>query len=142
MGLLAVLVLACINSFAQNGTPQWKVVKAIQVTQGTAQVPVTTLFVPTKIGAYRYTAYIACYGGVQDNPITWWTLATSWSDSTGAVSGVSSGCNFQFGNQYSAFGPLTFTPKPGVPIQFQLVVSNPPPVDSTYTFWFTIEHLE
>jgi hypothetical protein len=117
-------------------------VKAIQVTQATAQVPITTLFTPSKVGAYRYSAYMACDGPPQSDPPTGWQLAAYWTDSTGAKSGVTLNCSLQEGSQFATFGPAPFTPKAGVPLQFEVPVSAPPPVDSTYTFWFTIEQLE
>jgi hypothetical protein len=67
-----ILFFGCINVFAQNATPQWKVVKALQVTQGTAQVPITNLFTPTKTGAYRVTAYVACISNTTDTNAYWY----------------------------------------------------------------------
>lgn len=140
-GLMVVLV--CIGAFAQNATPQWKIIKTVQVVQGKQlQIPITTLFTPSKIGAYRYTAYLACFGPPQPYPFPSWALNSSWTESTGANPLLPIGCNFQNGNSYQFVGPWPFTPKPGVPVQFQLVASNPPPVDSTYSFWITIEHVE
>lgn len=139
----ALLVMfGCINILAQNTTPQWKVVKAFQVVQGTAQVPITNLFTPTASGPYRFTGYMACNSTTVDLNATW-DLNLYWNDSTGVGQLSFAGCAFIPGSQSSTVGPLPFTPQPSVPVQFQIQQNGgPPPLGSTYTFWFTIEHLE
>jgi hypothetical protein len=136
------VVLVCVDAFAQNTTPQWKVVKAIQVVQGTAQVPITNLFTPTASGPYRFTGYIACNSTTTDLNASW-DLNLYWNDSTGTSQFSFAFCDFIQGEQSGTVGPLPFTPQPGVPVQFQIQQNgSPPPLGSTYTFWFTIEHLE
>lgn len=41
-GLMVVLI--CVSAFAQNGTPQWRVVKAMKVTQNGASPGYKSLY--------------------------------------------------------------------------------------------------
>ena|ERR1700722_1491419 len=139
IGLLAMVILACVGGFAQNSTPQWKVIRSGQGVHQSSQVPQTTLFTPTKVGAYRFTAYISSEGNSQN---AGWTVGINWVDSTGITTGSFASALLLNGTTFTNVGPVPFSVQPGTPVSLEIEATSPPPIDSTYTFWFTIEQLQ
>lgn len=136
LALFVIAVSLCGSSFAQQ--LQWKIIKEVHITSGTATIPLTTLFTPELKGLYRLSVYVSAPSSSQTGD---WTLDVTWFDEpTGLgqdllVPIVSSG----FG-QVNGTSETLFTPKPGTPVQFDIRESEPPPTGS-YNFAFTIEKL-
>lgn len=139
IGLFAVVVFFCINGFAQNSLPQWKVVKTFSLSKQATPIRPTNLFIPETAGQYRYTAYMSALGATQTAS---WTLEFIWTDPTGIEGFADLTASLYDGNSFNQVGPYPFTAEPGMPMWFAVERSRPYPVDSTYSFWFTIEELE
>jgi hypothetical protein len=105
------------------------------VVEGSSEISQTTIFTPTKVGAYRYSAYIAAVGS---SPSSEWTLTINYTDLTGI--GVDIPIYGVVGNSSDTVGTVPFSAQQGTPVAFSLSAVNPG--DSTYTFWFTIEQLQ
>lgn len=138
IGLLATIILACVSGFAQNSTPQWKVIRSSQAVHQSMKIPATTLFTPTRVGSYRYTAYMVAPGPLQENVA--WVAALEWTDLSGTSDGASLAAGPGAGS--TVIGPIPFSAQPSTPVVFYINASTPPPVDSDYTYWFTIEQLQ
>ncbi len=137
LSLLVLLIAFSIHSFGQ--TPQWKVVREFHLTNSTATVPQTVLFVAPALGVYRVSGYMAAYSNTPQN--AGWSAEVLWTDRTGQGSAAVLFPVLSSGSSSQTISAQLFSPQPGTQVTFLIAPSNPPPQNSTYDIVLTLEKL-
>lgn len=121
------VVLCSLAAFGQDQR-QWKVVQHGFLFNQTAQISPTILFTPTKVGVYRWSAYIS-----ESGQNAGWEVDVTWTD----VSVNFEKFTLSPFNSVSQVSGFMFVPKAGTPVYYSVAGSG-----GTYNIAFTIEQLQ
>jgi hypothetical protein len=134
---LSAFVLCCGLAFAQQ-QPQWTVISSQKIVDQSTPIAPVTLFTPPKgVGLYRLTAYIAETG----TPGSSWILKFNFTAATGTPEDPNvTVSNGDTPTGYATLGPFIFSPKPGVPITYEVDPAGGSEIP--FTLMFAIESLQ
>jgi len=125
------------------GLPSPLIVAKVALTNQSAEVPTTTIFIPTQTGLYRVSPYMALTSGSSDS--SEWNLYFGWTDESGQQSDILmflAGPPPSFGQDGrqlgTAVGSFTFRAVAGQPVTYYTSGGG----GGSYELFLTIERLQ
>jgi hypothetical protein len=146
--MLLMFLLLCGIGLGQERSAETRrpegnatIVASVALKDQTATRDMTVLFTPKTAGLYRATAYMYSKTAAPQN--AYYIFSLFWHDlvptKLGSITLIP---NLSVGSASVQQDAYTFSPQPGTKVTFYIKATDPPPVDASYTLFFTIEQLQ